>query len=517
MPDARSCPNPECGCPVQPGDKFCNYCGRELCASGPMPAVAGAGLVSAAGPEGRSGAERLTDEVRGEMAREAAALKAEGAGLRQEIRVEAASGTGESDTSVSECQELDVRYNNSRVFVVGMQSTFELEIVPRAEGVDSLLVQVRHSGRVIAQDRPLVIARRDSKIRCYLNYVPQAAEAGVAAFTILLGYRAGGQARLFAASRTHTIYSGREDARSVCEKLVVEVKNNIQQGNAGDLRVDQDFSGLREALRERNSITLDREFLELINRRPSWATLPLGECATSALSELGMNLPAPVAARCDRLLLRPPSDRDLRFYAVGPVRVGRAKDCEMVARVLDSSGRELREPSIQISRYHAFFEFREGAFRLVDRGYYPEEGRWRPSAQGVFVDERRMAEGGELVLAPGREYRVTLAEPGSGVFGMRGRVWSAAESPCALPGCKGQLPAPLEPVCLVIAPEAAGLPVTVLVVQRVNGRALDARWGSLCICREHGCFRACGATGQDWLIPGRPLVVGHERFEVQRI
>lgn len=83
------------------------------------------------------------------------------------------------------------------------------------------------------------------------------------------------------------------------------------------------------------------------------------------------------------LNLREPggAERLLRFDG-GVVRVGRARDCELL---LDSS---------YISRYHARFEHSDGRWEIIDEG----------SKNGVFVDDERVS--GRQTLAPGDTVRL---------------------------------------------------------------------------------------------------------------
>ena len=230
------CPNPRCACPVQAGDLFCPHCGQDLSVAAggaTTEAAAGYGAPLRLEPVGLAPLPTATASAQGQVAEPAAAT-------------EPSTSRG---SLPSDCPDLEVSYNNSCVFVLDMQSTFDFRVRPLGDGIRELYVEVQQSGRVIARETPMVRPRRGAWLDFSLNYTPSNTRPGKAAFSIVVCYRKGDQLRVYAAYRTHTIYSGKEDPRRVCENLMVEVKNNIQQGHAGDLRVDQSFDSLREALR----------------------------------------------------------------------------------------------------------------------------------------------------------------------------------------------------------------------------------------------------------------------------
>ncbi len=465
--------------------------GLDCGASRPRTEAAGAGRVSG---EGTFGPREADD-----------------AGRRPEpaafVEPPAPAGGGPQ----SDCSDLEVRYNNNCVFVLNMQSTFDFDILPRADGIRDLFVEVRQSGQVIARERPRVLPRREARLSFGLNYTPRNTHAGKASFEILVGYRKEQRRRLYAAYRTHTIYSGKEDTRQVCESLVVEVKNNIQQGHAGDLRVDQNFHGLREALQERNALALDEKFLQLINARKFWAPLPLRECAEEPLGGGG---PAP---RLEHLLLRRAEGAAIHLLLPDKVRIGRARDCEILARVLDPAGRQVTEPSLRIGRYHACVEWQSGKCQIRDGGYYAEERRWRPSASGVWIDGQRLAAGREFALAPGRDYRLALAasgQDGSAGFELSLRMWLARELPLVRPGCPDLRAVPEAPVCL-IARRTQGPPETfVLLRSAANLAWADARSAGACVCLREGELYFSDGHGCDRLMAGRRVGAGDVEFQV---
>lgn len=435
---------------------------------------------------------------------------------RSETKTEAigmAMPAGESFAvaQASDCQNLEVRYNNSCVFVLNMQSTFDFEIRPLADGVKNLFVEVRQSGHLIARETPMVLPRRGSPICFGLNYTPRNTHAGKVSFMIVVGYRLGGQPKVYAAYRTHTIYSGKEDPHRVCENLVVEVKNNIQQGHAGDVRVDQSFKDLREALRQHNTIEIDKEFLDLINSRPFWTSLALAECSPDSVPGASAG-----AAHKQHLELRELDGTRISILTQNSVRIGRSRDCEILARVLDKSGLELRAESISISQYHALIEWANDRCWLKDGGHYPKDG-WRRSTGGVWVDGKRVPADGEFSFAPGREHRITLGDPvgaPANRYELSARLWSARELPELNSSCQNVELPPHAPVCLVL--RRLNGPGWVYLVLRSHALLAwaDSRCGAACVCLRQGAL--CLNDGQtcESLMPGRAVRVGSLSFQV---
>lgn len=507
------CPNPMCACPVQAEDVFCPNCGEALNAAPEN---------MAAGPaEGRrallqtdlAGERQLPPGAafEGRDETELVERPAVASAARLEAGQRAAEPAAREEQHLSDCSDLEVRYNNSCVFVLNMQSTFDVEIRPRVEGIRDLSVEVRQSGQVIAHEKPRVLPRRGVPLSFGLNYTPRNTHAGKVSFEILVGYRKEQQRRLYAAYRTHTIYSGKEDARQVCESLVVEVKNNIQQGHAGDLRVDQNFHELREALRERSTIAQDREFLQLINGRPFWTSLPLGECAQEPVGGSG---PVP---RLEHVVLRRAEGAPMHLLLPARVRIGRARDCEILARVLDAAGRQLTEPSLRIGRYHACVEWQGDKCQIRDGGYYAEEKRWRPSSTGVWIDGQRLAAGKDFTLAPGRDYRMTLGAPGEdgrAGFELTLRVWLAGDLPPLRPGCPDLRAAPQAAACLVARRTEGPPEAFVLLRLAANLAWADARCAGACVCLRDRELHLSDGHGCDRLVAGRRIWAGGGEFQV---
>jgi hypothetical protein len=229
----------------------------------------------------------------------------------------------------------------------------------------------------------------------------------------------------------------------------------------------------------------------------------------------GIAPPAPAAVRQD-LALDIEGPR-LYLLAMNRVRVGRCKECEVVARVVTDTGIELRDASLRISQQHAYFEFSGGGFRLVDKGFDAKKGTWRPSTLGTFIDGGRLQpDGGEKRLAPGATHRITFASSDVGdpeVFGLEARVWTVEEARRDAPACHRSPPAE-EPAALVLRRLHGPAEIHILLRHGLPLSLLRPDWRGICLCREDGGFRIHSRGTCEWLVPGKGLSAGGRSIKV---
>jgi hypothetical protein len=426
------CPNPACGCLVTAGDDFCPNCGHPIKGEDPGQAEVVESCQPASAPPIKD-TRKTTGPTEFAPAPEEAAQAYNHATPWPALPAEISEALN--------CPDIEVQYNNNCVFVMNMQATFDFQIRPKVEGLKDFMIEVQYSGQSLVRERQRVVLRSGRNLHLSLNYTPRNIAPGSAAFNILVRYNLHGQPKLFAATRKHTVYSGKENLREVCNTLKIEIQNNtnIHTGSASDAKVEQDFKALDQLLGRQDSLSLDRQFLSLINQQQIWAPLPLEECETDAGDLPG----GPHAA--------------LEVYCSVHQRLqlGRARECDVVTRFLDKDGAEDREASTRLSRYHACVEWRENQAVLIDRGYYPDQPQGQPSAAGVWVDGNKLAAGGECVLSPRHDYQVNLGNPGNG-FEVKLRLWTVAELP---PGFAARwLQAgisPNAPTCVIVKVPAA--------------------------------------------------------------
>ncbi len=218
------------------------------------------------------------------------------------------------------------------------------------------------------------------------------------------------------------------------------------------------------------------------------------------------------------LLLKPASGPEIRLCTRAQAQIGRARDCDLVARIIGEDGKESRDASLRISRHHACLEWQDDLPVLHDRGYYPDEACWRPSATGIWVDGHPIPSGGTQALVPGHDYEVCLGasdEKKHSAFNLSMRAYLL---------CDIQLPreenlsagSPATSVaCLLVrtkGPRRAG--VFVFLRQAVCLGWVDPRCGHSCVCRHENGLQLFDGHDRTLLAPGRSLRAGQLDFQV---
>jgi hypothetical protein len=412
--------------------------------------------------------------------------------------------------SESECTDLKVLYNNSCVFVLDRESTFDFQVTPQVVGVTDLTIEITKDDQLLKSKCPMAVLRRNVCADISLNYTPSD-KAGKPCFDIYVEYRQNGVGKRYVTSSKHTIYRPNEDARAIFDKFVFEVKNNIQQGPAGDIKVDQHFQDVRELLRSNDPFDLDKKVLDLISARPLWTPL--------VLRKVGR----------ERRPLPPPNlalktlDLEIRLF-FSDLRIGKADDCELVARVLKSDGRVHRDASLRISGFHARLEWRGNRPVLADGGFHPGEGDCRASLNGTWVDGDKVPSKGDFALSPGREHLATLAgsgregASGPGPFALRLRAWTLEELFKELPR---------QHAASFSAEERNG--IACIVAQAQKGRFyvvlrralymgwLDPRCDGAWISRKDNDLHILRPVGSERLAADRRFRVGQIEFQVAEL
>jgi len=412
----------------------------------------------------------------------------------------------------SDCADLDIQYNHSVVFVLGMKSTFDFRIRPRGEGIKDLAVEIREGDRLLVAQSIPVKLKPGAEIPFSLGCVPEHGYSGLCCFAIHIRYRADSAVRRYVAWKRHTIHDGREEPRKICESLKVEIRNNVTQGHAGDVRLSQHMDGLASLLQSGGEASVNQRMLSLICARPFWDVLHLHECEGDDVD--GPPPPEAVRTRIGIVLDEVP----VHLMDSTRVRAGRHRACEILARVHTDTGIEMADPSLRISAHHAYFEYSAGHFRVVDRGFYEKRGCWKPSAMGTAVDGRMVPSGQERVLEA--RHLICLAPPRADEaipeeqrVEFEARVWSDDQLASLKSGCRRE-PAPGEPACLVLRRLHEPCEFHVLLRRGFPLAALDGRWTGLCVCREAGAYRLKAGGRCTWLVPGQTLSVGGSRIEV---
>jgi serine/threonine protein kinase len=220
------------------------------------------------------------------------------------------------------------------------------------------------------------------------------------------------------------------------------------------------------------------------------------------------------AVRPQRLELR--SADGARFFVMNQssVRIGRNRNCDVVARSFSKSGHEIREESLMISQFHAQIDWNGAACRLRDGGTYPEKG-WQPSTAGLWVNGQKLSSGGQLDLVADKDYTISLGAPTlRSPFQLRTRLFSAKALPKPKPACYDLDLSPETPVCLMMT--RLSFPVAVYFIVR-SCAALswaDPRSGQTCLGLRQGRLHLGDTQSCELLVGGREVRAGALKFQV---
>jgi len=229
------------------------------------------------------------------------------------------------------------------------------------------------------------------------------------------------------------------------------------------------------------------------------------------------NSPCPAApVRPQRFELRADDGTRIDIFTRTSVRIGRHRNCEIVARLLDGGGRELREESIYISQYHALIEWDNDRCQLKDGGHYPKDG-WRRSTVGLWVDGSRVPTDGGFSFVPDQEHRVTLGNPaaaGARRYELSARLWSVREIPQTVQKCMDVTLLPQSPACLVL--RRLNDPAWVYLVVRSCAALAwaDPRCGDACVSPSRGTLHLCEGQTCEPLAAGGFARAGSLNFQV---
>ena len=316
----------------------------------------------------------------------------------------------------------------------------------------------------------------------------------------------------FATFRTHTLNN--LDGKQFCDtdNVVPDVQINIQLGaTGGDNTLYPDANSTNKASDEHKPDAFEKRFQDLSCHQPGWPSLALVECDSG-----------PVAISSPIIIgQKPLTSRDsdcIRIYIISQssIRIGRHRDCEIRARVLNKAGRELREESLMISQYHAQIEWDNNSYRLKDGGYYPDKG-WQQSTAGLWVDGKRLSAGGEFDLVQDREYRIALGDPNSkaaNCFELGARLWSAKDLPELSPTCQDIELSPETPVCLVLRRLNGPRWVYLVLGSCASLAWAYSRCGGACVGLRQGSLHLSDGQNCESLVPGRAAVAGALNFQV---
>ncbi len=414
--------------------------------------------------------------------------------------------------AVSDCEELQVEYNFSRVFMDGLHVPFQFRITPKQDKLANLFIEIRRDGNPVAREEPDEILCAHRRLDIHMAYRPPPGLQGIISFEIYIGYDNKKTRQVFKARPTHNIFRGFEKVGSVINSLKIEINNNLKAEGAADNVIKQHMDGL-EALRpkEDNPVTE----LAAIDIPACWNNLNLHLCKQVALEDTdGDGIPAqPAGAHMARLTLRC-GTHTVQLLSGETVHIGKNRKCDVVARSVER--REQKSRDAAISRYHCRIERRSGRSMVIDLGYYPDEDTEKPSTCGTFLDGQRLPPGGRSALPTDRAFTLSLSgsdkDPSAYVFeGYQQTRDTARQTPFQHLKDKPDH----ESFSLVLRSSHA--PIThVIVWEAIACR--DLKWDNAeaWICRLQNGFLLVDGKRKEWLTHGKTLYMGGQIVDVTR-
>ncbi len=529
MSEIRRCP--ACAMPTPDGDRMCSSCGADLSQPDRAPIAMPASAESAT-PLPKPPLPAPTDEASSvdaaaktagaiwDKAKQAIGLTTEQ--LPTEASTAARDQAGDDHTRapqnqtspaippVSDCKELRVEYNFSRVFMDGLHVPFQFRITPQESHLTNLFIEIRRNGNPVAREEPDEMLFAHRRLDIHMAYRPPPGLQGIISFEIYIGYDSRKTRQVFKARPTHTIFRGFEKVSAVISSLKIEINNNLKAEGAADNVIKQHMDGL-EALRpkEDNPVTE----LAAIDIPACWNNLNLHLCKRNDLEEDDSDgIPAqPANAHFPYLTLRCGA-QIVQLLSGDDIQIGKNRKCPIVAR--SGSSRKEKERDAAISRYHCRIERRGGRSSVVDLGYYPDQGTDKPSAYGTYLDGQRVQPGGSSPLPKDRAFTLTLAgsdqEPDAYVFeGYQQTRDKARHTPFK------QLKHKADHQALSLVLRSRHVPVThVILWEAVACRDLQWSDTDAWICRMQDGFLLVDGKQKEWLTHGKTLYIGGQIVDV---
>jgi hypothetical protein len=456
-----------------------------------------------------------------ELARE---MKAEAkAAVIEEQVIPAHSPTLDSRPSSpprrSQCEDLEIKYNTARIFVEGMILPFDFRITPQVDEISDICIEIRCSDYARVSDQPPEEPTKDFTMPVHLAFrAPKGFPGGLVPFEIYVGYKLGGEQKWFVTRQIHTVHAAGENAGRAIENVKIEIQNQIDQGHAGDIHLNQDVSDYLTQMQS-NHFDKSVEQLARFDLPEMWTTLAMHRCRKQSwqdrfFSPSRHGTPPPEACRT-RITLHHPKAR-WHLLSETSYQLGRSRtESDIVTRFPGA----LHQQSAHISRAHCRIERTETSWRIVDGGYDVQHNRLKPSGLGTFVDSLMLDTEEGIELKPGRQYTLALGHAASSTqspfsFEVDVLSWQEIRSDeCRLLDRSGQHSQP--PPALILRSPFMPDEVFILLWHILPIRRLDSRLHSLCLVRRTEAFQLCGPDQEcSWLTPGQDLAMQRQSFSV---
>ena len=382
---------PHCGWPVAAADRCCEDCGKLLRAVNPGSVPTGeAGETASSRPQTQAAPGRASRS--GEPAAladgssgPASAPEAGGLPARSDPPYRPADSALDATpfpaiSLGSECPLLTLEVDRGRCLVEGMDCVLRLRLSAAAANVSALRVRISSSfgvGRPWSFEMPgcQLGAGRSRVVR--FECAPPQGVRGLKVLQWDVSFTCAEQEQRFEAQSEHSVYASDLSAESLVGKLSID----IHQGDAGVVRLGDFYS---DALKSR-SITLRELVQEMTEAPPVWEALDLWQKEARSM----VLPPPPPEARLRALTLHLETGR-IHLLAAQPLRLGRGRECDLVARCFDRSGRALEQESLRISKIHACLERCAEGVRYTDR-----------SGNGTLLDGLPLVRGTVLLSSAG--------------------------------------------------------------------------------------------------------------------
>jgi hypothetical protein len=369
---------------------------------------------------------------------------------------------------LSECGDLELYYDASRIFMEGLILPFAFRLAPQCDGLTDLSLEIRTQSGLNESKRVLRVLRPGVEREISVDMRMPEGCSGMMTFDFILRYRQGRADRMFMISRTHEVHPQR-NARKVFENFRIE----INQGHAGD--INQNFQGLEKLMQNED---WEKVFSKM-NIPPRWEKLALEECADCE-SSCTVRLPlCPASARLERLTLQIDGWK-VHLLSGERIQLGRDRTCDLVTRVFDVSGAMPREANLAISRRQCGLVNPDGQVQVVNGDLSAA-----PGGKAVYLNGHPVETQESLT----DEFLLTFGgpQPEPGLFGFKGRKVNLSD------GTAGVILMRTDSVKEIFVP----------VYERVRLGLADPRWGELCVCRQDGGFALSAGPGFcTWLQPG---------------
>lgn len=488
---------PHCGWPVAAADRCCEDCGKPLHAGDPGidPTGEASAATSPSPPDAPGRASRAGDPAAladgqagpvSALAQRVLPARPDTPNRHADIALDGALLS--AIPIGSECPLLTLEVDRGRCLVEGMDCVLRFRLSAAGADVSALRVRVSSSfgvGRPWSFEMPgcqLGVGR--SRVVRFECAPPQ----GVRGLKVLqwdVSFTCAEQEQRFEAQSEHSVYASDLSVESLVGRLSVD----IHQGDAGVVRLGDFYS---DVLKSR-SVTLRELVQEMTEAPPVWEALDLWHKEARS-----MVLPPPPPEARLRALTLHLETRRIHLLAAQPVRLGRGRECDLVARCFDRSGRALEQESLRLSKVHACLERCAEGVRYTDR-----------SANGTLLDGQPLVRG-TVLLTGDAEHTAALGGTSAATAPLTLHIrplacgFQTRPDDCAF----GEACGFHDAAGAVVRRSDDVAEVFVAVWCHVRLRQADPNLGGLRVWRRQDAFGFRLGRQSGWLAPGMTLDLG---------